>query len=147
MVRRGRRESVARQIAMTVRRHLDVVLDANAAERRESLDRSAIEPRLVLGEQLAQQLRDEVEAGLDRDDDAGLQRARQAQVRVRPRRLALLARLVGEMPARVVHLKAEQVTEPAPSWVLPDPVMMPPDELQRTSSLVALNSLLLMCPS
>ena len=96
---------------MTVRRDFDIVLDANAAERQEPLDRGSIEARLVLREQHAQQRRNEVEPGLDRGDDAGLQRARQAQVRVRPRRLALLAGLVREMAARVVHLKTEQVTE------------------------------------
>src|SRR6185503_20807849 len=108
---RARRERIAREVAMAVRRHLDIVLDADAAERHEPLDRGAIQPRLVLREQRAQQRGDEVETGLDRGDDARLQRARQAQIRVRPGRLALLTRLVGEMPARVVHLKTEQVAE------------------------------------
>ena len=58
----------------------------------EPLDHRAVEPRFVLREQRAQQRRNEIEPRLDRDDDAGLQRAREPQVRVLRRRLALAYR-------------------------------------------------------
>ena len=50
MTSRGGRERVARQIAMTVRRYLDIIFDTNAAERHEPFDRGAIEPRLVVSQ-------------------------------------------------------------------------------------------------
>ena len=89
---------------MTVLSDFHVVLDADAAERQQALDDTAIHPVLVLLQQGSQQRRDEIHAGLDREDETRLQRSREAQVRGAGRRLALPARGVGELAARVVQL-------------------------------------------
>ena len=95
---------------MAVCRHLDVVFHADAAKRQEPLEGSAIELCLVLQESGAQQGWDEIQTGLDRDDESRLQRAGQPQRGVSLRWLALGSRRIRELPARIVYLQTEQVS-------------------------------------
>src|ERR1019366_933984 len=107
-----RPKRVAREVDMPLIRHDDVILDPNAAELAEIVHLRPVHVLRVLAlAQIGQQRLDEVEAGLDGENHARVDDARQAQVGVPLRFGDDAAGAISVEAGHVVDLQAEEVAD------------------------------------